>query len=401
MNNFILLVTIILILNLVPGCSPNDSKSDSQTDYNVLVNSINDFNWRLFEDDLAYRTTANIHNFGPSFYQYLAWIYMGTRHATYDQIKVTMGLQNFDDSTFLTNMHLLYDSLERSDQDVSCSMDMAIFYSDYNEIDSTYKRIMEDYFNFDIYEVDSLILIDDSIREDWTEISTAGEFTNADGGEPTEEIGIFDFIVTSRFNGQWSLAFDSVQNSLETFYHPFGDDGLVEMIHTTATLNYYEDSAVKFIDIPFGESGVYISFILPTNPVWPMPDFVLPSKENMAKWQKKADTTSLNISMPLINLYDYEDRIQSLRRLGITYIFPPLATLWYPYSNGRRVGIKSLRCDIKTKISNSQMMVVTAKENNYSINASIDFKLNRPFSYVIRDELTGVILSIGRVIEPL
>lgn len=396
-------VSIIVMIILLLGCSDKDNpvEAPSPPDYpNQIIEGINDFGWDFFNALETEQDTSNIVTSPSALYHNLSATYIACKYGTKDEMELVLGVQNMPDSQFLESIKSVFDSLLTETQNCSFSQKFAVF--DYMSCDYSeeHENQLKQYFYHEYYEMenyhDSIVL--DSM-EIWYEGAINSDFLFPDSLVLVDK-GMLD-INLSYFVSQWDNSFNLSQNTIEDFNNPMNGIEQIEMINGSINAPYYQDSLVQVVQMPFAGGNYEIILVLPTSTTWPVQNNCLPSKEKLTHWLNNSDSVVINITMPQIYYNDHVSRVDALNTVGVNRIFSIEDSNYAPYYRGCGKAVY-LGWDefVGLKINHNGAAFVGKSKIDNNETSSIDIKFDRPYYFIIRHCDTGIIVSIGRIINP-
>ena len=194
------------------------------------------------------------------------------------------------------------------------------------------------------------------------------------------------------FKGVWKYEFKKTQTQLKSFYNLNKQEIKVETMNTIAELNYYYDSNVEAVEIPYKEDGMSAVIILPNKKLdintWiaDMPN----NKNNLYSIIDKLHKVKLDLELPKFELEYGEKLNKALKNLGIKIAFRDSADfsglkqgagLYIDY-----VAHKSyLKVDEEGTEAAAATIVVIRTRSGSSLLQKM--QVNRPFLFLIKSSL--------------
>uniref|UniRef100_A0A8C8SC09 Serpin family F member 1 n=1 Tax=Pelusios castaneus TaxID=367368 RepID=A0A8C8SC09_9SAUR len=214
--------------------------------------------------------------------------------------------------------------------------------------------------------------------------------------------GISIFLLgAAYFKGQWGTKFDTAKTTLRDFH--LDEDRSVKvpmMSDPKAILRYGFDSELscKIAQLPL-TGGISAMFFLPqkvTQNMTLIEDSL--TSEFVHDIDKELKTVPAVLSMPRLKLSSEEALSSTLQEMRLQPLFTA--------PDFSKISPKS------TKLSHVQHKAVlelnedgaratqTPVENAARLTFPIDYHLDKPFLFVLRDDTTGTLLFIGKVLDP-
>lgn len=232
----------------------------------------------------------------------------------------------------------------------------------------------------------------------WCSEKTSGMIPQmVDRLDEKSSLAIFNAVY---FKAPWQFKFDEKDTYKEYFRNADGSVVKSDMMHKVIGNyeNYAETSDCRVLAFPYGSCmpnmGVELFVMLPKNDSENYPENI-----SALKFRKQM----VNLTMPKFEL-DYvcsENLRGALKQLGINRLFEAVV---FPGISGNELSLSEICQKSKIVVDEkgseasavSGMIGVTSDGDDEKQDV-IDFKINRPFRFVIREESTGAILFMGKV----
>ncbi|XP_013788344.1 leukocyte elastase inhibitor-like [Limulus polyphemus] len=173
-------------------------------------------------------------------------------------------------------------------------------------------------------------------------------------------------------------------------------NGAVVLEAKKARLRYGEDKYLNCtaVEVPFKNDFMSMVFLLPNHPE----DVALIERRLSA--QRLSDVIfnmevkRVNIQIPRITLEEtYQNLSHALSSMGLANIFTPGYAGLFGISDSRWLHLSDIVHKINIEIKEAK--IETAPETSGD-NAAIDVKLDRPFVYFVIDNISGLIITLGK-----
>lgn len=205
-------------------------------------------------------------------------------------------------------------------------------------------------------------------------------------------------INTIYFNGKWTFKF----NKAKTHDAPFKTiDGITKtvdmMMAPEATIGFFQNDVVQVIDIPYGNKQFNFTIVAPFS------DFNgVVSNLNAAQltdWLSQSRNTQLTLEIPRFKMTWRQDLKQTLSDMGMKMAdFPNL------FDNFSR-DLEITRVVHQTYLDVNEDGVEAAAATKVGIGVTSApppsrLTIDRPFLFMIREKHSGVILFMGKLVNP-
>jgi serpin B len=366
-----------------------------------LTDAINIFSCSLFEK-LCNEREGN-HFFSPySVFVALSMTYEGAKNATADELHDMLRFPQNND-TMLCSFGRIYNLLNQKKQYTLNTANALWVKHNYPFLPS-YLDFIEHYYMGKATEVDfNDPLTSSQLINDWVSEQTNGKITDlvtADSIDPLTALILTNAIY---FKGTWVYEFDPDLTTDAEFRLPSDEIITVPMMHTSKEIscNYTENEDVQILELPYKGDKVSMIVILPKrNDITVAERMITPTTLSM--FIHNLHDRSVDVSMPKFLFKTEYSLKNTLIDLGLNVSFTPYADF------SGMTGQKDLCIDkvvhkafievneegTEAAAATSVQMVLT------SIPETTRFTADHPFVFLLYHKETGMILFMGRVIDP-
>jgi len=207
------------------------------------------------------------------------------------------------------------------------------------------------------------------------------------------------------FGANWAYPFEEGATTKETFTLTDGTTQTVDMMNRTESFMWGGSRAYSLVELPFGvyekeESGAEWCVDTPYSMLVALPDSqwsvndIIP----LIDWDFAKERCEVNVHLPKFDFKTTNELKEPMKSLGIEKVFAPYGALTI---GGPDLFIKFINQDVSVRIdeAGAEMAAVTTigvEWESFGGNA-IDFNVNRPFVFAVRDNVSHNILFIGKV----
>jgi serpin B len=207
------------------------------------------------------------------------------------------------------------------------------------------------------------------------------------------------------FKGIWALKFDKNNTRGENFYASDGKMNPVQMMRQTETFGYASDEYGEYLELPYGNKAFSMIVSLPTEDKT-TEDII--EHLNNERWNRIIESMyvrQVNLRLPKFKSEcKYKMHENILPELGMKIPFTEFAN----FENISDIPLFISKVIHKTFVEvneeGTEAAAVTSVEMQFTsanpdILQPIDFIVNKPFVFVIRENSSGVILFMGKIGE--
>lgn len=400
---FVLILVFILSCDVTEPTEPLRELSSSEL---KLIDADNSFGLKLFRQINAEETDSNVFISPLSISMALGMTYNGAASETEEAMRTTLEFGDLSRKEINESYKSLIELLEGIDTDVEFNIANSIWHRDDRTFEQDFFERCEDYFDARVSGLDfsQSEMVKDTINS-WVEENTNGKIKDIlDFVHPAAVMYLVNAIY---FNGTWTYQFNEEDTKDEPFYLPGGGTKDCKMMKVKSKFKYFEDSLLQAIDIPYGNGNYSMTVILPYSEEEIDGLISELTQEKWNEWISDFSEDSVNLFLPKLKLeYRVAETLKEvLAKMGMGIAFSSGADFTDMYSPG---GIWISRIIHKTFLEvdekGTEAAAATVVEMIESIAPGETYptmRVNRPFVFAIRENHSGTILFIGKIVDPV
>jgi len=209
------------------------------------------------------------------------------------------------------------------------------------------------------------------------------------------------FVLTNAiyFLGDWAHAFDPADTESGLFQTD-GGSVTADLMHQNGEFKLYEDADLQVLRLPYLGEEVSMWVILPAEGVALSDVEATLSPDLLVAWEQGMSATTLDVTLPKWEVRSELLLNSALQNLGMQQAFTEDADLTRisPDVDMYISGVYH-QAFVKVDEKGTEAAAATAVVGEAD-SVPPEFTADRPFTYLIRDELTGAILFMGRLVDP-
>lgn len=322
------------------------------------------------------------------------------------QMSHVLGFDDHSTDDVASYYHTMVDNLATIDKYTTFESANSIWVDNGFPIREDFKSKVRDYFAAE----EKLVSFKDNSTVNeinkWCSDKTHGKIEKMlDGIDPQTVMALINAIY---FNGKWGIDFDE-KTRKEDFTAIDGSRLKVDMMSVSHQLNYSKFAGWSMVEVPYGNGAFQMDVILPPEEMSFKEAVGTFHLDIWNQLHSSAYTYMVNLKMPEFKFeYEAEGLPSVLSKLGMVDAFKPCADFsrMADTAAGSAFYIGDVKhktyIDVNTKGTEAAAVTVVVMLANSGLDAepmAIDFTVNRPFLFLIREKSTGSILFIGQKVR--
>lgn len=333
--------------------------------------------------------------------QALTMTYNGAEGRTREEMENALGFSGISRDVVNESYMNLNNYLARIDDKIMLNIGNSIWIREGKEINEEFIKTNEDTFSAEVEAID----FSDSAAVDtinnWISGATNGMIDKMISPPIPKDVLMY-LINAIYFKGEWSEQFDPKLTYEDNFTTI---DGTVQkanmMVRPNSSVEYTGNDEYKAVRLPYGNGKISMYIILPEEGI-EINKFI--NEMTLSKWSgiKKtvSETEDIAFRIPKFKLeYGIKELIGSLKALGMEEAFDFSAN----FSGIRdEIYISNVfhKAVIEVNEEGSEAAAATVVEVRDTAYAEpLTFIVNRPFMFIINDDVTDTILFMGKVVS--
>lgn len=195
------------------------------------------------------------------------------------------------------------------------------------------------------------------------------------------------------FKGLWSAPFDPDATRELPFELPDGRHKDIPMMRRSGPFPYFETEALQAIELTYAGGAASLYILLPHEG----------GGLDTARWEEwlpQFQTSEVHLTVPRFSLTSEQEMKRPLGELGPDLVFQPAADFSAMGLAGHYItGVKH-KARMEVTEEGTEAAGGSAVILGRSLLSPVSMVVNRPFFYAIRDTDSGVLLFLGRIVEP-
>ena len=406
---FLFLLSIIILFSfLFLSCekivSTNNDQPELTSIEKKVVSSSNKFGLNLFNEINQTDKEKNVFISPLSVSLALGMTMNGTNGETYDEMRTTLQFSNLTNEEINNSYKTLIETLYNADPKVVFKSANSIWYRNEMTFEESFFDLSLKYFSALVSGLDFTDPTSVDVINNWVKQSTNNKIEKIlDSISPEAVMYLINAIY---FNGTWKYEFDKEKTDVETFNLINGGTINAEMMVQTNDFNYYSDENLQAVELPYGEGNFSMVVILPREnlSINEFADGI--TEDNLKLWLDSLSQQKGTMWLPKFKI-EYESELKDyLVSLGMRLPFGSDADFSNLYKGPEQLFISTVFhktfIDVNEEGTEAAAVTLVGVETTSVGGGENIFymKVNRPFIFLIREENSGCILFMGKIINP-
>lgn len=208
------------------------------------------------------------------------------------------------------------------------------------------------------------------------------------------------------FLGDWAVPFNQSNTSQQPFYRPGAAALSVPLMYRGGEYRYFETDSFQAIDLPYKDGDLAMTIFLPKeqNGLGAFETGLAP--EQLQEWLRTLEAASpqkVQLYLPKLKIEQRYNLVPSLHALGMGIAFTDRAD--FSGIAGEPLQIDQVIHKTFVRIDERGTEAAAATGIEIIVSGSRNpppptFRADHPFFFLLRDQKSGAVLFMGRIIEP-
>jgi len=324
----------------------------------------------------------------------------GAKGTTKDAFRQVLHFEGLTDQEVNESYQDLMSQLVTLDKEVQFSIANSIWYKLGYQVLDAFITTNQEYFDAAVEELDFTDPEAVDIINEWIEDNTKGKIRDMLDFIPSN--AVMYLINAIYFNATWKYQFDPEETFEDDFKLEGGGTHRADFMQVEGTFNYTSQEGFTAVELPYGDSAFSMLVLLP-KPEVTIADLVEDlNAESWDSWLNASYPANVLIQLPKFK-YGFKSLLNDpLINLGLGIAFNESADFSNITPGG---GIFISRVIHQTFIDvneeGTEAAAATIVEMRYTAAPEItQFRADKPFLYMIKENSTGALLFMGKVGKP-
>jgi len=406
-----MLFKIFLILLIIPVaitisscniCEPNDTNNDPPRTLSsaekAIVSADNNFGLKLFKNLNSDEPDKNLFISPLSISMAFGMALNGADGDTYEALKNTLELNGLTEAEINESYRDLIDLLINLDEEVIFNIANSIWYRDTFSVEQLFLDTNTEYFDAEIQGLDFSDPASKDVVNGWVADKTEGLIKKILENDIPADVVMY-LINAIYFKGIWTIEFDKNNTSDESFYNYDNSVSSVPLMFQSEEFLYTETDQFQAVDLMYGDSLFSMTILLPKDGN-DVNDIVAALDENILSNQFYG--TEVDLHLPRFELEWKKELNDVLKAMGMEIAFAEGLADFSRINPNSDLFISEVlhKTFIKVDEEGTEAAAVTSIGISLtSLPQTVEFRVDKPFIFMIREHHSNTILFIGKVLE--
>jgi serpin B len=366
-----------------------------------MANVNTTFSLNLFKEVAAEKPTENLFLSPISASYALNMTLNGATGNTLTEMRNVLGLDNYTQNEVNDFYRKLTTYLQEADGETILGLANSIWIKNGFPVQTDFINVNKDNYAAEVRTADFNSATLRTVNQ-WVSDKTYGHIPNI--LDNISEDDVMYLINALYFDGVWKVPFTIAPN--RDFTNQDGTQSKIDMLTGDKRSDaYYADDNLQMVQLNYGNGTYSMVILLPNDDLTLQKTTALLTADNWKKWTANAGySNKVNVKFPKLNLNYEQALIEPLEALGMKDAFDPnqanfanLTTTTGFYIS-KALQKMTLKVDEKgTTATASTVIIGGSTSAGPSKNETVDFIVDKPFLYAIKENSTQTILFIGSV----
>jgi len=404
----VILVSYIALIYFPKSIQNSVYATSDEKAYSVdttLVSANTKFALNLFRELVAEEMNKNIFISPLSISMALTMTYNGAEGTTRDAMAKTLNFGSMSLEEVNQEYSNLKGSLENVDQSVKIMIGNSVWMKKEFEpiVKSSFLNRVKTSYSGEIFTRDFEKTQTVNEINGWVDERTEGKIKEIIQKIDPELVMLL--INAIYFKGEWIIEFDEAKTQSQDFFLPEGNTVKVDMMSTSGNFSYYSDKNCQVVRLPYGRDKIAMYVFLPNEGV-PLDSFIanLNQITNEEYINRLRPISNFEVKLPKFKVEYGVKRLNSvLEKLGMEIAFNPYDANFSGIASVIPENLYISYVDHKAVIEVNEKGTEAAAATSVGIGITSlppSFIVNRPFFFEIRDDRSGSILFMGKILNP-
>ena len=202
------------------------------------------------------------------------------------------------------------------------------------------------------------------------------------------------------FKGDWAAQFEKSATAPAPFYGPQGEESEVQMMWKEKEFRLANLDDLQLLELPYRNDALSMLVILPKRRDGLADLEKELSVEKLSEWSDELQKQEVSVQLPKFEMTSKFELSSVLRSMGMSSAFGGSDFSGMNGSDGISISRVDHEAVINVNEEGTEAAAATGVVLAVAAREVESFRADHPFAFVIRDNETGAMLFMGRVVKP-
>lgn len=371
-----------------------------------LCNASTEFGFEVFKEIQMLEDPGENYFISPISISYgLGMLYNGATGETREEIAQALRVSGYTEQEINEGYMNIAAQLPLVDPRVEILISNSVWMQIGLPVLQTFLDVCDFYFDANNFHVDFTNPSTADLINQWAYDNTKGLIDKIVEPDDLEEI-VLGLMNAVYFKGVWKAKFDPDETYEGLFHLEAGPTVTCSMMKNEGTFKYLQNSLFEAVNLPYGNGPFSMTVLLPQPQLYVDELIELLNGDDWDVWLQNMQFVNVALELPRFQFeYKTEDKLkQVLKNMGMIKAFYANAELHniIDESLGVPLWVDDVKHGAYVRVdeegTEAAAVTIVAGTTGHS---SFPMVVDRPFVFMIHEEVTGTMLFMGRVCEPV
>ncbi|KAJ1087892.1 hypothetical protein NDU88_001051 [Pleurodeles waltl] len=333
-------------------------------------------------------------------------VQLGARGTARQQLREALKLYGTEESKELSGFKTLFSAISDKNKESTFTLASALYLQDGFRVKEEYLHSNKDFFQSDIKLVNfqHAKTAAETINA-WVERKTHGKIQNLISSEDVGALTKLVLVNAIYFRGEWKYKFRTENTNLMEFTEKYGSVTKIPTMHLQlrTKIGSFSDKNVSYqvLELPYKGEAISLILVLPAESVTIEEMEKVITADLIKACIFEMEEEDVEVSLPRFKIEHKLDLKKSLHMLNVTEIFNhgcDLSGITEPADIYVSNVVQKVSIEINE--DGSEAAASTGMDISAMSMVRYQFVANRPFMFIIKENLLGSILFMGKLTNP-
>lgn len=239
---------------------------------------------------------------------------------------------------------------------------------------------------------------------DWVEEQTQGKIRDLIAPGMLDAMTRLVLTNAIYFKGDWTRPFRKESTQVAPFHLSAGMTADVPLMHQQEPFRFWAGDGLKVLELPYGEGDLTMLVLLPDETEGLPALEARLTADNLSRWESTLRKQKVRVYLPRFTMTSQFELADLLRAMGMTRLFNSREADLSGMSTEEGLSVSAVIHKAFVDVNEEGTEAAAATAVGVRATAMIAqppvFRADHPFIFLIRDNRTGSILFLGRLVNP-